>query len=188
MSRPSTIVQQADRDQRFDPLFRAHHDAIWRYCLRRLGPSDADDAAADVFAVVWRRLDEMPTGEASRAWLYGVAYRVVGSHYRSRRRQTRLTARLDASTRGEGHQLFEPVPSHEVQLLLRALDGLSPTDRELLRLSVWEGLTRDEIAYVLGIKVNTVDQRLHRARSRLKVRFDRLGSGPAPTEPEEASA
>ncbi len=44
--------------------------------------------------------------------------------------------------------------------LLTALDGLSRTDQELLRLSSWDGLTRAEIAHVLGIKENAVDQRL----------------------------
>jgi RNA polymerase sigma-70 factor (ECF subfamily) len=57
-----------------------------------------------------------------------------------------------------------------------------------LRLSSWDGLTRSEIAQVLGINDNAVDQRLHRARSRLKVRFDRLNNAPTQAEPEEASA
>ena len=71
--------------------------------------------------------------------------------------------------------------------MLLALNRLSPADRELLRLSSWDGLTRSDIAYVLGIKENAVDQRLHRARSRLKRRFDLLNNAsPSPTEAEEA--
>jgi DNA-directed RNA polymerase specialized sigma24 family protein len=54
-------------------------------------------------------------------------------------------------------------------------------------LSAWDGLTRTEIAVVLGIHENAVDQRLHRARTRLKSRLDRLStdsSRPETTEPE----
>ena len=182
-----TQVGKADPQLRFDSLFQEHHDAIYRYCVRRLGRSDAEDAAADVFAVAWRRLDEMPTGERSRAWLFGVAYRVVGNQFRSRRRRTSLSTRLAGLGTGRDRAVVEAGPVGEVELLLLALDQLSLADRELLRLTSWDGLTRSEIAYVLGIKENAVDQRLHRARSRLKRRFDLLSNAsPSPTEAEEA--
>jgi RNA polymerase sigma-70 factor (ECF subfamily) len=187
VSRGNAVEPVTETEQRFDPLFQAHYDAIYRYCVRRLGPSDAEDAAADVFAVAWRRLDEMPAGEASRAWLFAVAYRVVGNRFRSRRRQSRLSARLEA-TRPEATMDTESATGGDVHVLLAALDGLSPTDRELLRLSSWDGLTRSEIAVVLGIKENAVDQRLHRARARLKTGFDRLVSQTSGIEPREASA
>ena len=45
----------------------------------RSGFTDAEDAAADVFAVAWRRIEDMPEGDAKKAWLFGVAHRVVGS-------------------------------------------------------------------------------------------------------------
>lgn len=184
MSADKTATDQRDR---FDALFQANHDAIWRYCVRRLGASDADDAAAEVFAVAWRRLDDMPGDERSRAWLYGVAYRVVGGRYRGRRRQALLAGRLHAT---QSRQLpateLEPAPSRRLHLLLEAFDGLSRTDREVLGLSTWDGLARDEIARVLGIKENAVDQRLHRARSRLKARFERLEIRTSHPETEEA--
>ena len=189
MSRRSDVDHRADTELRFDSLFQAHHDAVYRYCVRRIGRSDAEDAAADVFAVAWRRLEEMPPGDASRAWLLAVAYKVVGNRYRARRRQARLSTRLEAMKVGDSRLTdFESTPSADVQLLHIALDGLSPTDQELLRLWSWDALTRYEIAYVLGIKENAVDQRLHRARSRLKARFDRLDAGTQNIEPEEAPA
>ena len=88
----------------------------------------------------------------------------------------------------KGQEVLEPGPDPGVELLLAALDGLSATDQELLRLSSWDELSRDEIASVLGIKQNAVDQRLHRARSRLRVRFERLANDTSRPTPEEASA
>ena len=181
-----TQVGRTDPQLRFDALFKEHHGAIYRYCLRRLGRSDAEDAAADVFAVAWRRLDKMPTGERSRAWLFGVAYRVVGNQYRSRRRRSRLWTRLADLGTGHDPTRIDPSSGREVEFVHLALDQLSLADRELLRLSSWDGLMRSEIAYVLDIKENAVDQRLHRARSRLKRRFDLLNNAQSPTEAEEA--
>ena len=173
---------------RFDPLFQAHYRAIYRYCVRRLGPSEAEDATADVFAVAWRRLDELPPGEAEKAWLFGVAHRVVGNRYRSRRRQRTLSARLQATPTDRDQEAMEPGPDPGVELLLAALHGLSATDQELLRLSSWDELSRDEIATVLGINQNAVDQRLYRARSRLRVLFESLANDISRPTPEEASA
>ena len=173
MSKGIAVDQSTDPGLRFDPLFQDHHQAIFRYCVRRVGLPDAEDAAADVFAVAWRRIDDMPEGEAARAWLFGVAYRVVGNQYRARVRHTRLTTRLGSMTSGDLAQP-ESELDQQIDALYRALESLSQDDRELIRLSSWDGLNRSEIASVLGIKENAVDQRLHRARSRLRDRMARL--------------
>jgi len=163
--------QGLDRRQRtFDALFESHFDSVYRYCLRRLGAVDAEDAAAEVFAVAWRRIDEMPGPDVERAWLFGVAYKVVGNHFRGRRRRARLLGRLEF-VRAE---LSDSEPAGDFLLLHLALEALRPADRELLRLASWDRLTRGEIAAVMGIGVNAVDQRLFRARTRLKDRLERI--------------
>ena len=183
MSERSAIELTENPSVRFDHLFDSNYNAIFRYCARRLGPTDAEDAAADVFAVAWRRIEDMPEGDARKAWLFGVAHRVVGSQYRSRQRRNRLSARLEQTTpQGPGTS-----SDGEFDDLLSALEQLSRTDQELLRLSSWDGLSRAEIAQVLGIKENAVDQRLHRARARLRARLDRLGPGSSQVSPKEAS-
>ena len=183
MSNSGFVELTENPSVRFDHLFESNYDAIFRYCVRRLGPSDAEDAAADVFAVAWRRLDDMPEGDARKAWLFGVAHRVVGSQYRSRQRRSNLSTRLEQTTTRDA-----PSSSgSEFDDLLSALGQLSRTDQELLRLSSWDGLSRAEIAQVLGIKENAVDQRLHRARARLRTRLDRLGPGSSQFSPKEAS-
>jgi RNA polymerase sigma-70 factor (ECF subfamily) len=63
---------------------------------------------------------------------------------------------------------------------------LSRSDQELLRLSAWDGLGRAEIASVLGIKENAVDQRLFRARARLRARFEQVAAASLDVTHEEA--
>ena len=186
MSESHANGRGADPARNFDSLFESHHEAVFRYCVRRLGPSEAEDAAADVFAIVWRRLDQVPEGDATRSWLFGVAYKVVGNRYRSRRRRARLSARIESdkwSRRGVDLPPADPA----THLLHLALGKLSPTDQELIRLASWDGLSRFEIGEVLGIQVNAVDQRLHRARARLKKHFDLLAAESQESRPEEAS-
>jgi RNA polymerase sigma-70 factor (ECF subfamily) len=86
-----------------------------------------------------------------------------------------------------------PVPSEpgapdlETRLLYQALDSLRLSDRELLRLSSWDGLSNSEIAAVMGLKQNAIDQRLFRARSRLRERFDGLSQEPLEVKTRNAS-
>jgi RNA polymerase sigma-70 factor (ECF subfamily) len=146
----------------FERLYRAYADRVHAYALRRTSPSVADDVVAEVFLVVWRRLDRVP-GEPL-PWLLGVARRVVANHRRSDSRAAALHERL-----ADGRPTAEPaVVSTEVDdRVQRALAGLGERDRELLLLIAWEGLRVNEAAQALGVRSGTLAVRLHRARERL---------------------
>jgi RNA polymerase sigma-70 factor, ECF subfamily len=179
-----SIELHPEARSRFDTLFDTHYLMVSRYCLRRLGAADGEDAAAEVFAIAWRRLDQVPAEEATRAWLLAVAYRVVGNQYRSRRRRNRLSARLLTEVSVDR----QPALDDEARLVQETLDSLKKDDREILRMAAWDGLSRSEMATVIGIKENAVDQRLFRARARFKERFDRLNKSTPQIDPREASA
>ncbi|MGB7861077.1 MAG: sigma-70 family RNA polymerase sigma factor [Acidimicrobiia bacterium] len=172
--KPSASGPRSESSASFEYLFSAHYLAIYRYCVRRLGFADAEDAAAEVFAVAWRRLDDVPDDDQSRAWLYSVAHRTVSNQYRSRARRSKLSHRLESTAHDDRFDAF--IDEHaDFEQLYTALDQLGRADRELLILSSWDGLTRTEIAQVLHIRENAVDQRLHRARKRLKEKLGRFG-------------
>ena len=79
-----------DPEQRFGRLYSQMHPDILGYLARRIGEQEAIDAAADVFVVAWRRISDVPEGDAARPWLFGVARNVL----RNRRRATRRVALL----------------------------------------------------------------------------------------------
>jgi len=151
-----------DSQVQFEQLYRAYADRVHAYALRRTSAAAADDVVAEVFVVVWRRLDRVP--EEPLPWLYGVARRVVANRRRSESRAAALHERL-----ADGRPAPEPpVVSPEVDdRVQRALAGLSERDRELLLLIAWEGLRVNEAAQALGVRSGTLAVRLHRARQRL---------------------
>ena len=55
-------------ERRFTMLYEQHYDEVLAYCTRRTGRAEADDATADVFAVAWRRIDEIEWTTV-RPWL-----------------------------------------------------------------------------------------------------------------------
>ena len=85
-------------DARFERIYDQYQRPVLAYCLRRASRDDAYEAANEVFTVAWNRFDDMPLGEATLPWLYGVARRVLSHKRRSATRFLRLSAKA-ASTR-----------------------------------------------------------------------------------------
>jgi RNA polymerase sigma factor (sigma-70 family) len=160
-----TALSPQSRAERFERCFEQHYADIARYCARRTAtPEDAEDAATDVFATAWRRLSDMPREPADRLWLFGIARRVLANAHRAERRRARLKLRLSADPPPA------PVPpasaGSDAARIARALADVPASDRELLLLAGWEGLTPAEIARVVDSPAPRVSQRLSRARRR----------------------
>jgi RNA polymerase sigma factor (sigma-70 family) len=180
------VVQgETERRHRFEALFDAYTRDVAAYCSwRTTSPSDAEDAVAEVFLVAWRRLDDIPTGDAARAWLYATARRVIANQRRSRRRLDALRRRM---TREAAVWPQAPATVPEAAGVKGAMAQLSQLDREVLLLAEWEGLTAAEIAQVLGCLVVTARGRLHRARRRFGEVFESMAGADGRGELDAAS-
>ena len=164
---------------RFERSFRHSYAEITAYCRRRCPPGEADDAAIEVFAIAWRRRDDLPPEPEDRLWLFGVARRVVANEARAARRREGLLRRLrDEPVR------HSPGDEATTEAVRAALRELSRGDRELLLLSAWEGFTVAEIASVLGVPARVVSVRLHRARKRLGRLLERPAAASSTFAPE----
>ncbi len=158
----------SSRDEvRFLRLYEAHSHDIYAYFTRRTDVSSAQECTADTLLIAWRRLETIPW-DRELPWLYGVARRVLANRRRSLKRAGRLIDKLAGVGADPG-----PTPEtivvrrEEDEELLAAVSRLRPQDQELLRLTTWEELPRDEIAALLGCSRHAVDQRLYRATKRL---------------------
>jgi RNA polymerase sigma-70 factor (ECF subfamily) len=168
----------AQSEQRYRSLFDRHGHEVFAYCRRRTDAETAADCAVETFLVAWRRLDDVPDGEAALWWLYGVARRVMANEFRRNRRSRQLLGKLRRD---------EPVagPTPEAVMLererdrtmLAALARLRPDDQELLRLAWWDGLSHAQVAEVVGCSTQTASQRIHRAARRVANQYERLDHG-----------
>jgi RNA polymerase sigma factor (sigma-70 family) len=164
---------QSERRRRFDALFASYSRDIVAYCSWRApSASDAQDAVADVFLTAWRRLDQLPEGDAARVWLYATARKVIANQRRSSRRRVALQERLALEAAARPQE--PPTSDREETLVHAALRRLGPRDREVLLLAEWEGFTPAQIAAVLGCLTVTARGRLHRARRRFRAAFEDL--------------
>lgn len=164
-------MDEADRQERFQHIYKDHYLRILGYALRRAHSSDdAADVVAETFLTAWRRLDDLPPDNEAALWLYGVARRMLANYHREERRRSRLAGRL----RQDISQLVEvtqPAVSEDLEAVVEALGQLRDKDREILGLVAWEGLSHAEVGKVLDCSPNAAKIRLHRARRRLAARL-----------------
>jgi RNA polymerase sigma-70 factor (ECF subfamily) len=175
-----TPDRQDDRQRaRFEQMYQHTRVPILGYLARRSeSPEDAADLLAEVYLIAWRRIDDVPSGDRTRLWLYGVARRVLANHHRRTHTETGLAAALQTSLRSSPRELGEPgATDPRAESVPQALARLNADDRELLTLSAWEGLTPVQIAVVLRQPASVVRVRLHRARARLRTELE---ATPAP--------
>lgn len=154
----------ADDRERFERIYRQNFRAVLRFAATRIDPERAKDVAAETFLVAWRRLDDVPA--EPRAWLLGVARKVIAGQFRSETRRGALAVRLAAT--GEAEAADPAAALAERDAALAAFATLGERDREALRLVTWDGLSAAEAAHVLDVTKLAFTVRLHRARRRLE--------------------
>jgi RNA polymerase sigma-70 factor, ECF subfamily len=153
----------------FDELFERLYPSLYRYLHRLTGDADvAEDIAQEAFLRLLRqRLAEPEV----RPWLFTVATNLVRDTARKSERRHRLLSGAP--------QLVTPMPSPDerveraetIAAVRRALDQLSPRDRQLLLMRE-EGFKYDEIASVVGVAPASVGTLIARALKRFVEAYD----------------
>jgi RNA polymerase sigma-70 factor (ECF subfamily) len=185
----ATWIARSREETLFGALYQRHYRAIRDFCRRRVPKDVVDDVVAETFLTAWRRIDDIPRGDQSLLWLYGVAYRVIGHHWRSAARRRRLEERMYVINGGAASAADDAVvASDQRRLVLDAAARLNEKDADVLRLAAWEQLSIADIAAVLGIAPNAVKQRLHRAKHNLGREYRKLESGTHKSTPEAPKA
>ncbi|MBN8881877.1 MAG: sigma-70 family RNA polymerase sigma factor [Salana multivorans] len=145
-----------------------HADAVHRYVRRRTPWLDADDLTSETYLVTWRRRDDVP--DHALPWLLGTVRNLIGTRLRAQGRERDLLSILPTE-----HAAAQDVATSTADRLdlLDAWHDLEPSDREVLALVAWEGLSNADAGATLGLSGPTFAVRLHRARSRLESQLSR---------------
>jgi RNA polymerase sigma-70 factor (ECF subfamily) len=145
-------------------VYDRHARSLLEFVARAVGREEGEDVVHTVF-VRAARLAPTYDGRSSsaRAWLYGIAVRVLQERRRSLGRAFRAFMRLHS----DEPRSTVPTVDHRADVE-RALRILSEAKRVVLLLVDLEGFTCAEVAVMLGIPVGTVWTRLYHARREMR--------------------
>lgn len=156
----------------FEELHRRYARAIYGLALRRIRDRGrAEDATQDVFAAVWRsaaRYD--PARGAGAPWLFVVARNAVTDVLR--RTPETPTDELGQSASREPGPDQRAEADWEAWQVHRAVETLPDTERPLVELAYWGGMTQSEIAGYLNLPLGTVKTRTRAALARLALTLE----------------
>ena len=169
------MLSTAEGDaQALGELFQRH--GRMTHCLLHawapeLPGAEIEDLCQDVFMTVWRNAHRYREQGNLKGWICGIARHKLRNLRRRRRfRLARLAMlRHEPTANGPAGALEDKIElRRETDRTAAALASLSVDHREVLLLSVVEGLDTASIAKALGISRATVATRLHRARGVLR--------------------
>ncbi|MGI8528663.1 MAG: RNA polymerase sigma factor SigE [Geodermatophilaceae bacterium] len=154
----------------WDDVVRLHSARVYRLAYRLSGnPQDAEDLTQETFVRVFRSLANYQPG-TFEGWLHRITTNLFLDLVR-RRQRIRFDALPEDTERMPGsapspEQVY--ADSYLDPQVQAALDALPPDFRVAVVLCDIEGLTYEEIAATLGIKLGTVRSRIHRGRVQLR--------------------
>lgn len=168
----------------FEELVGRHQGRVLGTCERMLGGrEDARDAAQEVFLKVYRKAGRFKPRAQVTTWLYRIAVNHCLNQLR-RRKVARFFSLGDPAEASEDREVrgvvlldpVDPAPGLDDALDSRrrwaatraAIDALPDSQRAVVVLAKFEGLSYDEIGEVLGITTASVASRLFRGMRRLE--------------------
>ena len=180
----------------WDEVVRGYSARVYRLAYRLTGNShDAEDLTQEVFVRVFRSLSGYTPG-TFEGWLHRITTNLFLDMARRRQR-----IRFEGLGEETAARLGDTGPSPAEAFDDRHLDGdiqaalkaLAPEYRAAVILCDIEGLSYEEIADTLGIKLGTVRSRIHRGRAQLRAALEHrrprhLGEAPVPQTPAAVGA
>jgi RNA polymerase sigma-70 factor (ECF subfamily) len=157
-----------------DELIQRHQRRVYRFGLKMCRDSeDAKDVLQETLIAAARTIRDFRGASSVSTWLYTIARSFCIKHRRRSKFAPGQEESLDSREPGlEARQVMDPSRAPDEELAGRQVEGaieqaiarLDPMYREVLVLRDVEGLSAPEVAEVMGLTVEAVKSRLHRAR------------------------
>jgi RNA polymerase sigma-70 factor, ECF subfamily len=172
----------------WEDIVHEHSTRVFRLAYRLTGNRhDAEDLTQDVFVRVFRSLSSYTPG-TFEGWLHRITTNLFLDKARRKQRIRFDSLADDAADRLQGRELSPAQVYEDSHLdadIQAALDALPPEYRAAVVLCDIEGLSYEEIAATLNVKLGTVRSRIHRGRAQLREALEHRRPGALDPDTDE---
>lgn len=181
----SMMKKCSEGNPEFQDIYTAFNEKVRRYMARLVGDAESEDLTHEVFIKVSKALEDFRGDSQLSTWIYRIATNTALDKLRSPDFKRSIEERLSI---GEVEMAIEdknvwtgrkiPLPDQqlirkEMNACIRSFIDSLPTDyRSVVVLGDMEEFKNHEIAEILGISLDTVKIRLHRARASLRKQLE----------------
>ena len=143
--------ERRQNEARLTGLFNEYYDKIARYAFVRVrNRTEAEDIASEVFLKALHSLESYKQqGIPMQAWLFRIAHNLVVDHFRKTAKKK--TIPIDSV---QIESVTDPVRTAEMNIELarvnKAMEQLTPAQREVIRLRFFGGFTSKEVGQILN--------------------------------------
>ena len=165
--------------QAFDEVYERFGEMVYNLALRLAGNrEEAADLTQEIFLRIYRHLGGFGGRSTLKTWVFRIAL----NHCRDRlSRHHPAMQSIDDQAEGGGIPIADPgrgpeelaVAADEGRRVAEGLSRIPPVFCEAVVLRDLEGLSYEEIAEVLGVRVGTVRSRIARGREQLRVLLEK---------------
>jgi RNA polymerase sigma factor (sigma-70 family) len=162
----AATAERAPAHTRLPPFQRfldAHRDAVWRFLVFSVGPSEAEDCFQETFISALRAYPRLRAESNLRAWVLTIAQRKALDAHRARGRRALPVA--DPALL-DGREA--PSPQAHDESLWHAVGGLPPRQRSAVLLRYVADLPHREIATAIGCSEEAARRSLHEGLQKLR--------------------
>jgi len=158
-----------------DILYDRYSRLVYSIAYRILNSSEeAEDITQDVFLTLWRRNSYDPQRGSLSSFLTTLTRSRAIDRLRSKNARLRVVQRLQGIVRSDSSSL-SPLEQASIgersQVIRTALSQLSESERQVLEIAYYEGLSQSEIAERLDIPLGTVKSRSRQGLLKLRQRL-----------------
>ena len=157
----------------FNSVILNSTDSLYRFALSILKePESAEDAVQDCLTKIWNRRSNLEEIDNPQAW----TFRVVRNHCLDVIRSSRRTEDLRDAHYLQDQQVadFDLLYADQQSWLAKVLDSLPAKQQQVYHLREVEEQSYQEICDIMGISMNAVKVNLHRARTMIRSKLEKV--------------
>lgn len=151
MSDEKSIIEAAAKGDtaQFALLYDAYVRSIYDFIYYKTHHKEtAEDLTSETFFRALKNIGRFDTSRSFRAWLYSIAHNAVIDHYRTSRPTSDIEDVWDLAT--DDTMIRDADTKRALQEVQKHLSKLSPIQRDILILRLWQELSYKEIAEIVG--------------------------------------
>lgn len=169
----ATKISESDQ-KAFDSFFRSMYPRLVHFAMRYTQRKPvASDIVQDAFVKLWEKRQSIDPDQSIKAYVYRIVRNRSLNYLRDHSEETvGLDILNDTPTESETEIQLKDDSEQSLDLLKEWIDELPDRQREAFELSRFDGLDHDEIAGVMNISSNTVNNHIVAALENLRSRYD----------------